>query len=84
MSYENNICDICGAEISIIDANDPYPIIDTEKIADAVCCPKCNRNFVLPAREKMARSLQKERNKVLKEIIDNMPFMGSLPKKRKN
>lgn len=58
MRDEKMICAICGAEISrFMESNNPYPVVKDE---DAVCCPKCNRNFVIPARNKMKREQSAE------------------------
>lgn len=53
------VCCICGEEFTGW-GNNPWPVVspDTKlrKDADDVCCDKCNRNFVIPARIAMIKN----------------------------
>lgn len=66
MSKEKQTCAFCGAEISRGEGKTPMPIIDND--LDAVCCSKCNKRFIIPARERLVRALNEEREKIL-EIV---------------
>lgn len=66
MSNEKIKCVFCGAEIgSRTQANNPVPLVNDPS---AVCCRKCNTRFVVPARERLLRVLNEEREQVL-EIV---------------
>lgn len=70
MSKESNEkllkCVFCGAEIgSRTQANNPVPLVNDPS---AVACSKCNARFVVPARERLLRALNEEREQVL-EIV---------------
>ena len=46
--YKRQKCCICGCDFYDFSGNNPAPIVDDE---DSVCCPLCDRLFVIPARE---------------------------------
>lgn len=50
-------CCLCGDEICFLEWNNPDPVVTDP---DAVCCPKCNAKYVIPARLKEYRKLNRE------------------------
>ena len=57
MKYDENICCLCGDPIIEQERNNPDPVVTDP---DAWCCPKCNAKYVIPARLKEYRKLNRE------------------------
>ena len=57
MKYDENICCLCGDPITELERNNPDPVVTD---SGAWCCPKCNAKYVIPARLKEYRKLNRE------------------------
>lgn len=68
MKYDENICCLCGDPITELERNNPDPVVTDP---GAWCCPKCNAKYVIPARLKEYRKLNREEQNGQEETMNN-------------